>query len=379
VAARYQVIVRDQTGAQVAVLTTWYTLEYSRRLNDVGRYALELDGNLAAVEDFVVDGQIEILRRDQDAAPAIDWYTDFFGFHRTPQQRTDISGRSIFVSQGVDPKHLLARRAILYRDTTTGAAKTGAGETVMKAYVDENAGPGATAPPRLFAGVFPGLTVQADGAAGDAWAGNKPYRSLLDTLREIADATGVDFDVVSTGAATFEFQAQAQPLGEDRSTVGINPATGLNAAGNAPVIFSLDFGNMETPALTTHRVNEVTSVLVLGQGAEGNRVVVERTSAATADSPWNQIEAIKNANQVDSAAGLNAVGDALLQELQARETFTFSALQIPATLYGRDYFLGDRLTARYGGTERHFQVTGVTVRVIGGEAEDIDIEVGDVT
>jgi len=377
-AARYQVIIRNQAGAQVAILTEWITLDYSLRLNDVGGYTLEINGELAAVDDFVVDGQIEIRRRDQDASPEIEWYTDFHGFQRTRQQRTEQDGRSVFASQGADFKHLLARRAILFRDTTSGAAKTGPGETVMKAYVNENAGPGATAPPRLFNGVFAGLTIQADGAAGSAWDGNKPYRPLLDTLREIADATDVDFDLVSTGGATFEFQAQVAPLGVDRTTIGLDPLTGLNGAGNPPVIFSLDFGNMEIPALTTHRLNEVTAAIVLGQGAEGNREVVQRASAATADSPWNRIEGIRLANQVDAVAGLNAMGDAMLQELQARIVFSFQALQIPATLYGRDYFLGDQVTARYATTERNFQITAVAVRVAEGR-EDIQIEVSDVT
>ncbi len=375
-AARYQIIIRDQAGLQVAILTTWISLAYVLRLNDVGGYTLELDGDLAVINDFIVDGQVEIRRRDQDAG--IDWYTDFQGFHRTQQQRNAQDGASIYTSQGVDFKHLLARRAILYRDTSDEAAKTGPGETVMKSYVDENAGPGATSPPRLFDGVFPGLAIQVDGAAGPDWDGNKPYRPLLDTLREIADATDVDFDLVATGPVAFEFQAQAAPLGLDRTTVGIDPGTGLNGAGNAPVIFSLDFGNMEIPALTTHRLNEITAAIVLGQGAEGNREVVERTSAATADSPWNRIEGNKLANQVEDIDGLNAVGDAMLQELQARIVFTFQALQIPATLYGRDYFVGDRVTARYGGTERNFQVTAATITVAAGR-EDIQIEVSDVT
>ena len=377
-AARYQIIVRDQAGAQVAILTEWRSLTYTLRLNDVGTYTLVIDGDAPVVDEFIVDGQVEVRRRDQDASPEIEWYTDFRGFHRTEQQSNELTGLSLYTSMGADFKHLLARRAILFKDTSLEAAKTGPGETVMKAYVDENAGPGATVPPRLFDGVFPGLTIQADGAAGSAWDGNKPYRALLDTLREIADATDVDFDLVATGAVTFEFQAKAEPLGVDRSTVGIDPATGLNGTGNAPVIFSLDFGNMEVPSLTTHRLNEVTAAVVLGQGAEGNRVVVQRTSSATADSPFNTIEGIRLANQVEAVAGLNDVGDAMLQELQARIVFAFSALQIPATLSGRDYFLGDLVTARYAGTERNFQITAVTVTVAEGR-EDIAIEVSDVT
>ncbi len=373
-ATRYQVILRDQAGAQVFIFTTWRSLEYTLRLNDIGEYRLEIDGDLAVTADFDLDGQVEIRRRNIDSSPVIDWYTDFAGFHRTEGFRHDQGDASIFVSAGPDYKHLLARRTILFRDTTTGAAKSGQGETVMKAYVDENAGPGATAPPRVFAGVFPSFTVQADGAAGDNWEGNKPYRPLLATLQEISEATGVDFDVVATAPAIFQFQAQAEPLGADRSVLGLNPITGLNAAGNAPVIFSLDFDNMGLPAFTTHRIEEITAAIVLGQGAEGNRAVVQRTSAAVTDSPWNRTEGVKNANQDADAAALEARGDAFLQELQARETFTFVALQVPGTLYGRDYFLGDRVTARYGAIERNLQIVSVAIRVEDGR-EDIAIEV----
>lgn len=377
-AARYQVILRNQAGAQVALLTSWYSLDYVVRLNDIGTYTLEIDGALAVVNDFIVDGQVEIRRRDQDTSPEIDWYTDFRGFQRTEVLKTDADGRSRFASIGVDPKHLLARRVILFKDTSTEAAKTGPGETVMKSYVNENAGPGATAPPRLFAGVFPGLTIQADGGAGSTWQGNKPYRPLFRTVREIADATAVDFDLVFTGAVSLEFQAQAEPLGVDRTTTGIDPATGLNAAGNAPLIFSLDFGNMEEPALTTHRIDEVTAAIILGQGAEDEREVIERTSAAATASAFNRIESVRNANQEEDTAALNAVGDAVLQDLQARETFFFGALQIPSTLYGRDYFVGDLVTARYGSIERNLKIVAATIKVQEG-IESIAIEVSDVT
>lgn len=377
-AVRYQVLLRSQAGTQVALLTTWYSLEYVVRLNDIGTFTLEIDGSLPVVSEFIVDGQVEIRRRDQDASPEIDWYTDFRGFQRTTVLKTDADGRSRFASIGVDPKHLLARRVILFKDTSTEAAKTGPGETVMKSYVNENAGPGATAPPRLFAGVFPGLTIQASAGAGSTWEGNKPYRPLFRTVREIADATAVDFDLVVTGAVTLEFQAKAEPLGVDRTTTGIDPGTGLNAAGNAPLVFSLDFGNMEAPALTTHRIDEVTAAIILGQGAEDDREVIQRTSAAATASAFNRIESVRNANQEEDTAALNAVGDAMLQDLQARETFFFQALQIPSTLYGRDYFVGDLVTARYGSIERNLKITAATIKVVEG-VETIDIEVSDVT
>ncbi len=392
-AARYQIRLKDQAGAVVAILTNWRTLTYTRRVNGVDQHSLEIDGDLPVVDLFDLDGQVEVWRSDVAAgggafpymfpfvlgepfAP-IDWYLDYEGFHRTPIQ-FHVGGLSGFTSVGVGYDHLLARRAILYRVKSAGAAKSGAGETVMKAYVDENAGPGATAPPRLFAGIFPDLAIEADGGAGATWEGDRGLRALLDVLKEIADATTVDFGVVGAGAATFEFQAKARPWGKDRTTVGLDPLTGLNAAGNAPVIFSLEFGNMEDPSFAVVRTEEITAAIVLGQGGEGNRVIEERTSAATADSPWNRIEGVANASQEAAAAGLDAVGDAVLDRLQAKESFQFGFMQIPSTLYGREYFLGDTVTARYKTREANVQIVAVNVTVAQGQGETIGVELANV-
>lgn len=376
-ATRYQIRLLDQAGAQVALLTEWRTLEYTKRVNRMGSYSLTVDGDLPVVDDFVLDGYVEILRRDIDAVPSFGWTLDFEALQRTEQRATASNGLSTFLSSGSGYNGLLARRRVLYRASTAGADKSGVGETVMKAYVNQNAGPGAIAP-RLFNGVTPGLTIQVDGAAGAAWEGSRPFRSLLDVLREIADATSVDFQVVGTGPATFEFQAQAKPIGDDRTNVGIDPLTGLNAAGNAPVIFSLDLGNMQTPSYSIVRGAEVTAAIVLGQGVEGSREVIQRTSAAINDSPLNRIESVSNANEESATAGLNSVGDAVLEKLQAKESFDFQTLQIPGLLYGRDYFLGDLVTARYKTIERQKQIIGVTINVTEGQ-ETITIEVGDAT
>ncbi len=376
-ATRYQVRLLNQAGTQVALLTDWRSLQYTKRVNRVGNYTLIIDGDASVVDLFVLDGQIEILRRDIDASPSFGWTLDFEAFHRTEQRATAANGLSTYQSSGRGYNDLLARRAILYRASTSGADKSGPGETVMKAYVNENAGPAAIAP-RLFPAVTPGLTIQVDGAAGSSWEGAKSFRPLIETLREIADATTVDFQVVGTGPVLFEFQAQARPIGVDRTNVGIDPMTGLNASGNAPVVFSLEFGNMQSPSYSLIRNPEVTAAIVLGQGVEGSREVIQRTSADITDSPLNRVESVRNANEESATAGLDSVGDALLEKLQARETFDFQTMQIPGLLYGRDYFLGDTVTARYKTIERQKQIIGVTVTVTEGQ-ETITIEIGDVT
>ncbi len=377
-ATRYQVVLKDLAGARVAIITDWRSLTYTRRVNGVGGYVLTVDGNSDLVDLFTLDGQVEIYRRDQSAIPSFDWTLDFEGFHRTEIRSTDESGLSRYSSQGVDYTDLIARRAILFRKGTTGADKVAVGETAIKEYVNENAGPGATvAGGRLFDGVTVGLAIQADGAVGLPWTGSRPFRPLLDTIRDISKAATVDFDVVGTGAATFQFNAQARPIGIDRTNNGVDPLTGLNAAGNAPVLFSLAFGNMQGPIYALNRIAEGTAIIVLGQGTQGSRTVVERTSAATGDSTWNRLEVVKNANQEDAEAGLNAVGDALLDKLQAAETFEWNALETVSLRYGRDYFVGDLVTAEYQGIERDKQVIAAEVTMSEGR-ETISLELSDV-
>lgn len=377
-ATRYQIRLKNLAGAQVGLITDWRTLIYTKRVNNVDDYTLVIDGELPLVDDFVLDGQIEILRRDIASVPPIPSTVDFEGFHRTEVRETSIDGLSTYTSRGAGYDDLLRRRAILYRATTAQADKSGVGETVMKEYVDENAGPGATAPPRLFAGVNTGFTIQADGAAGTAWIGERSFRPLLAVLREIAEATDVDFKVIGTGSAMFRFTAQARPLGIDRSQTGIDPATGLNSAGNPPLVFALGFGNMGQPVYSLQRIAEVNAVIVLGQGSATNRVVEERTSAAVAASTWNRVESVQNANQEALIAGLDVFGDAILAKLQAKEDFNFEVIQTDAARYGRDYFLGDLVTARYKDIERTIQIISVTVSVVEGN-ETITVELGNIT
>ncbi len=375
-AARYQVRLKDQAGVQVAIITDWRRLEYTKRVNRVDTCKLTIDGEAPAVDLFVVDGQIEVWRRDDVASPVVANGIDYEGFHRLSQHMTDQSSLSTFLSASTGYDHLLTRRVIYYRPGDAEEAKTGPAETVMKEYVDENAGPGAVSPPRIGAGVFPGLSIEADLAAGAAWEGARSFRELLETLQGIADATDFDFGVVGIGPALFEFQARAI-WGDDRTTAGLVPLTGLNGAGNAPVIFALGFGNMQSPDYSLNRINEVTAAIILGQGSEGNRTVEEQASAAVADSPWNRVESVQQANSETTVGGLDAVGDAILEKLQAKEEFTFEVVQIPGLLYGRDYYLGDLVTARYRNIERNKQIVEVTVVVEAGR-EDISVKVGDV-
>ena len=379
---RYQVRIKNTAGVQTALLTEWKRLEYTLRVNAPHSHVLLLGKaqNVVAAE-FVLDAQVEVWR--SDLAIGLTPYLDYEGFHRTPVEQTTASGDVLFTSYGQGYMDLLARRAILYPAGSAYVAKSGPGETVVKSYVDENAGPAATDPPRLADGVTAGLSIAADTAGGTAWEGSRAWRNLLEVCQEIADAARVDCSVVGTGPATFVFDAVPWPIGEDRSTVGLDPTTGLNTAGNAPVVFAVGFGNMAEPVYSLNRTNEVNVVAALGQGLESAReVAIVSDAPAVAASPWNRREATRNANTEAETAGLEAAAEAVLHDLKAASSFSFRVMQTAASRYGRDYRCGDVVTARYsspsGSVERHYQITAVTVVVAEGH-EDITVEVTNAT
>jgi hypothetical protein len=248
----------------------------------------------------------------------------------------------------------------------------------MKEYVDENAGPSATLVPRLLeSGVTSGLSIEADAAGGAVWSGAKAFENLLTTIQEISAAVSLDFGIVGVGVALFEFQVR--PIwGDDRSTVGLVHATGLNGAGNAPVVFALEYGNMINPKYRKSRTDEVNAVISMGQGLAGNRLLTLRTDAAAiAESPWNLKESSRGASDEYTTAQQQSGGDAYLADNQAKETFEFEIVQTPGSLYGREYFFGDLVTARYKSIERNKKIVGVKITVEGPN-ETIDVELSDV-
>ncbi|MCK9525676.1 MAG: hypothetical protein M0R49_07080 [Limnochordia bacterium] len=374
---RYRIDLRDQSGNIVAVLTDWTRLDIYKVVNGISTHILEIDGNSPNAEMFELDGQLEVWRRNINAG--IPWTLEYEGFHRSHERRTLEDGNSLYVSHGVGYNHLLTRRIVCYYSSSVYTDKSGPGESVMKAYVDENAGPSATNPPRLLlSGVMPGLSIESDGEAGTTWTGTRPFIKLLDICQEVANATGVDFGIVGKGKGLFEFQAKLSPWGNDRSTSGLNPATGLNSAGNAPVVFSLAHGNMAAPEYSLNRDGEVNAVISMGTGLSSERILALKTSAVPmAESPWNQCEAARGANNEYTTNQLEAGSDAFLAENQAKESFNFGVMQTPGCLYGREYFFGDLVTARYKSIESNKKIIGVRIAVEGGK-EDISLELCDV-
>lgn len=377
IAANYYVRLLDQLSTQVDVFDRFTSININDKLNGVGSFTVTFDDlSNERKNRFIVDGQVEIYR--SVPGMGVGWYPEFAGFHRKEEETITKDKKQIFQSIGVGYNSLLERTNIAFKEGTIRADKFAVAETVMKEYVEENCGPTAsteTAVGRIIDGVLPYFSVQADAGLGPLWSGSRAFENLLDTLQAISNYAKVDFDVMRSGSPWFFFRTYTLLKGSDRTTVGLDSSTGLNAAGNPPVTLSVDLGNLQQSTYENDRLEEANVCIVLGDGERSTREVLARSTPATTDSPWNRMEVARPSQPAyipglseEAAAELKTysmqqTGDEVLEELQAKQDFTFTPLQQPSTLYGLHYFMGDRVTVQFRGITVHKRIIGVQIRV----------------
>lgn len=376
--ARYHVRLKNQAGTDVAIFDDWRSLQWQYIVNAAGYYSLTLDANDSRIALFEPDGQVEIWR----SIPGyLDWTKTFEAHVEDFYDSLAENGNRQFVSVGSGYNGVLGRRTIAAYSDTARANKSGVAETVMKAYANENIGPGATFPPRLMqSGVMAGLTVEGDSATGNAWTGQRGQQNLLETLKKIALVGGVDFAVVGTGPATYEFRVYPNQLGVDRTTIGLDPATGFNGAGNIPVVFSPAFNNVARMEYKRKFGDSANAIFVWGQGTGSARALRLRTDpAAIALSPIGLREFSRSGNSQSTNANLDQMGGEDLQKYAASEELSFAPLLNAQTLYGVHFSVGDKVTANYFGKEFHKRIVGVKATVSSGSSgEALDFDFADV-
>ena len=341
----------------------WLALSYNKGVNEIGSGAVAINVASGALDALALDGnaildtQVEIWRRDDENS--ITPYADFFGFQRDRFYETDDNGTTTYVAVLQEQSDLLRRGAIEYRANVANRSlfSAVATETILKTLVTRNAtSSGTTADGRdrnVDAwGAF--VSVAADTAAGSTQTLSCMGENLYEVLQSVANAGGLDFSLVKTGARAWQFRT-ATLLGTDRST------------GASAVTFALQYGNMRRPSLRSNRQAEKTVVTAGGQGVDTARAIRTRTGA-NYDATVNSYELFINSSQYTTNAGLDSAADERLEELRARDSLSFQPIQVPSTLYGKHYFLGDKIKAFFLGKEYTPQIRRVEISVDAGNA-----------
>lgn len=333
-------------------------LSSAKRVNEPGLVAFTLDGDSPLIPLMGNKSRIEVWRRD--AGRSIAWYLENTGLFLDQERR--YTDHATFRAICPGPLWLLSTRHILYYADTADRSKftTDPAETIMKTLVDYNAGANATvANGRMRTPNSIAVTVAADTTAGNVKDWYCAWDNLLSSLQAlVAAGAGGDFDLVRSGA-NWEFRWYTGQLGTDRS---------------ATVTFALPLANMRNPVYRQSRSSEATVALVGGQGEGAARAT--RTVTGTDYSVTNDVETFVQASNASSSAGYDAEGARVLKQMQAEKELTFDIIQDGPFLYGRDYFLGDLVTANYDTISVTRKVIGVQIDYQKDGNESVNIDVG---
>lgn len=232
--------------------------------------------------------------------------------------------------------------------------RTGAAETVIKGYVDDNIGPSAPVERAID-----GLVVEADEARGTTVSAAARFTNLQELIYDLAQVGGIGYRITQVGDE-LEF-AVYEPT--DRSAT-----------------IRMDIQNRKlNSAIYSYGTAKVTRAIVGGQGDAENRTFLERTSldSLEAEAVWNRrIEVFKDARQADSTDELETSGDEILADLgKTIVEMSVTPTDDETMVYGVDWGLGDRVTVVANDIEATAVVTEVGIQ-IGSDGVRVGATVG---
>lgn len=326
-------LVRDENLQHIGVIEDDYALEAVERHLGLGAWKVEVAADGPGAELLRAGAGILLV----DSATG---ETLVSGPTRPQETQHSVDGYTLAVS-GVTDTALLGRLC-WPRPTQdipdTGATQddayyvvAGVAETVMLTLVDVNAGPSARAERQV-----PGLVVPASQDRGPVIESKTRFDNLLDTLWGIGAVAGLGVRVVQQG--TDLVVDVYEPV--DRSD---------------EVRFGMGLGNLAeyTYSLTPPEVTDI----VVGVGGEGQARVfyrflrrdplwpglvreefVDRRDVDPSLSPGDD-------GYVDPEAAALASADERFAEAGGKASVTFVPIDTDAVRWGRDYWLGDVVTA----------------------------------
>jgi hypothetical protein len=377
ISTRYEVTLLDAFGNRLAYIPDFFSLSYSRRVNDVGSLSISLPYSKYAsllydlTGELIPDRRIEVRRSINGALPYLDGETVWFVRYASD----NLDG--ILTLQAQDTMGLIARRIVPYAAGTSQASKTTptAADDLIKTVFKENAGSSVTDANRDLSTY---ISVQANLALGQLVTKNFAKQQLLSTLQAMAQdstikGTYIAFDIVSLGGGTagFQFRTYSGQRGTDhRFPTSV-----------APIILDAQLGNLTEITRTFDIRDEKTFIYVAGQG-EGS----DRATATAQDntriglSPFGRIEGFQDARNTADSTSLTGEANDALRQARAKRLFSAKYTPTDVILYGRDFNWGDQVTCQYKGALINCFVDGVQVTV-GQEPgkEDIDLRLQSVT
>lgn len=355
--AQYRLDIKTANGVKVAEITEYQSLRYVKLRNAPGELVFTLDDanpKIALLED---DAQIEVWRRNRSRG--LDWYCDFYALYRGTERVTNKVG--VFTANCPGQLAKIGDRIVAYARDSVNRSYFSAkeAETILNTLAKYNlTASGSIADSRIRDATMAGVSVEADQLRGPLvveWECSE--QNLLQTMQELAEQYKVAFDLVKTGANTWQFRYIENTDVSDTQ------------------IFAKERGNVSEITYRKNRLSEGT--LAIAGGKDKDDATAYRVVTGANYSAGNNREIYVNAGSENTDAGIDYLAQKELSAQEAKDEIIFSVLQTPSSYYGLHYNLHYLVTGRYRGVDYPLVVSQVAVDFSTG-AESIDVTVKDV-
>jgi hypothetical protein len=390
VGAEYSVWLCSQTGVRVQEITQFIALDYARSTNAPGEFTLDMPHTFD-ISLLKEDSQLEIWRTPPDGAPTLETGTGWFVQSASRIIPADSAG--VIRATGASAMHLLTRRVIPMSSKTKtkkkrkkGGANAGpngaaAGDAILR-LAREHLGRGldynyngtvsGSGQEELNSGdrfntgdtltgrdlETPGyLTFAAYQGHGVVLKKKFGWREVWDSVVEMIEATdellepiAVDIEASSTNPLRYPLKTYAPIRGTDRTTtVTLSP--------DSP---HYNLADVEWGTDWSEHVNQIW--------VKKPKKLASRPNAfSVGTNPYARREALVDASDAETNEETRIEGDAALREGKPKKVFTCRVVNTPISMYGRDWFWGDKVTVSVLGETATATVAGINVRVAAGE------------
>ncbi|MEU8623327.1 siphovirus ReqiPepy6 Gp37-like family protein [Streptomyces sp. NPDC048669] len=354
-----RVYVRNAALARVGQVDDYTSLTVVPRYNAIGAFTMEISAD-SSKASILTEGNGLIIRTGAGdtvlSGPmrTVDW----------SRSESDAGSGKLTIS-GVDDTALLTQYTCwpnpgavigsqgdaVYKISATAA------ETAMRALVNVNAGPGAAATRRNVL-----LTLATNGVRGPAVTRQlNQFDNLFVVLQDIANAAGLGFRIVQVGSGLeFQVYVPADRSGTARFSFGL---------GNL-----LDANYSTTPPTCTRAL-----VVAGGQSSPRQCKTYDRADPLF---PGLTIEQFVDLTSVDTAsvdlvAQMDQAAEEALTAGAGQGALAISPIDIPLLKYGRDYQVGDTVSAQVRSTWMTDVVHEVTLTSTAADGTTVKAAVGE--
>jgi hypothetical protein len=329
IGASYYLLIYTPTWVSLGIVTRFRQLRLVRSVNAPGelRLVLGISDLGFARTSLTRDCRVDVIRSTpgQDGALETDtiWFVTQVAYQPADQEIEITASAAIT---------LLARREVAAAPGTAAADKTGAADSVLMAYLNEQIGPGAGA--RQMAN----LSLLAAAGSGPTLAIEGGRKNLLRVCQDICASslqagTPLYLDVIYDRAADrMVARTYLGQRGTDRSS-----------SSASPLVFSEERNNLTDATVTDDWRGEITAVYALGAGTGVDQAVAERVSSRAGATPYSRVETTISASSSKEMATLQAAGDTALWKNRPRRTITGTAQNSEQCQYGVHWRWGDRV------------------------------------